>query len=267
MATDLRSFYETRKTDVTDDDPRFPKILAAAAALLQSPRSVLDIGCGRGALLERFRQAFPGASLYGVDISQSTVDAARARGFDARVADISQSLPFADAFFECVVFGEVIEHLVDPDAALREISRVLTPNGTLIVTTPNLASWFNRLMLLLGLQPVFTETSLHVNLGRMAPALGQGGPTQGHLKIFTLGALREMLEANGFVIHSISGAPFTQTTKRAVSKLDEVLARFPRFASNFVVAAQKTRAPGTRYRLISENGPVDIKIPPAGAAS
>jgi methionine biosynthesis protein MetW len=259
MSDSLQEFYEMRKTDILHADHRLSKVVAAVAALSPSPQSILDIGCGRGTLLERLRQKTPDAALFGVDISTNTVEATRARGFDARVADVSTGLPFPSAHFECVIFGEVIEHLVDPDAALREISRTLIDNGTLIVTTPNLASWFNRVLLLLGVQPVFTETSLHVNLGRMTRALGQGGPTQGHLKIFTLGALREMLQANGFAVGMISGAAFTSSN--ALRPIDLLMANFPRFASNFVVTARKTRRAGTRYRVSSDSEPVDVDIP------
>jgi methionine biosynthesis protein MetW len=258
MNDSLQRFYETHKTDILHGDHRLSKVVGAVASLTPSPRTILDIGCGRGTLLEQLRAQLPDAALFGVDISENTAAATRARGFDARAADVSTGLPFPDERFDCVVFGEVIEHLFDPDAALREISRVLTPNGTAIVTTPNLASWFNRALLLLGIQPVFTETSLHVNLGRVSRAFGQGGPTQGHLKVFTLGALREMLAANGFEITALTGAAFTSSN--ALRAIDLFMANFPDFASNFVVTARKTREPGTRYRILSESGPVDVEI-------
>jgi methionine biosynthesis protein MetW len=258
MSDSLQHFYETHKTDITRSDHRLAKVVEAATSLATRPGSILDIGCGRGTLLELLRERLPEATLFGVDISTTTVEATRARGFEARVADVSTGLPFSADHFDCVIFGEVIEHLVDPDAALREISRVLKAGGTLIVTTPNLASWFNRVLLLLGVQPVFTETSLHVNLGRMTRAFGQSGPTQGHLKIFTLGALREMLAANGFAVAGISGAAFTSSN--ALRPIDLFMTNFPRFASNFVISARKTREPGTRYRAFSDSGPVDIDI-------
>jgi methionine biosynthesis protein MetW len=258
MSESLQNFYETHKTDILRGDHRLSKVVEAVTSLQKAPSSILDIGCGRGTLLELLRQRLPDTTLFGVDISATTVEAARARGFEARVADVSTGLPFPSAHFDCVIFGEVIEHLVDPDAALREISRVLTPGGTAIVTTPNLASWFNRVLLLLGVQPVFTETSLHVNLGRMTRAFGQGGPTQGHLKIFTLGALRQMLVANGFAVGKIWGAAFTSSN--VLRPIDLFMTKFPRFASDFVIIARKAREPGTRYRVFSDSGPVDVDI-------
>uniref|UniRef100_E6Q525 Methyltransferase type 11 domain-containing protein n=1 Tax=mine drainage metagenome TaxID=410659 RepID=E6Q525_9ZZZZ len=89
------------------------------------------------------------------------------------MGDVSSRLPFDDACFDVAIFGEVIEHLVDPDAALQEISRVLRPGGYLVLTTPNLACWFNRIVLVIGVQPIFTETSLHAKIGRKWSFLGQ----------------------------------------------------------------------------------------------
>jgi 2-polyprenyl-3-methyl-5-hydroxy-6-metoxy-1,4-benzoquinol methylase len=60
----------------------------------------------------------------------------------------------------------VIEHPCDLDAALLEISRVVKRNGKLVLTTPNLAYWVNRLLLSSGTHPIFPEVSVHVELGR-----------------------------------------------------------------------------------------------------
>jgi methionine biosynthesis protein MetW len=239
----IEEFYERNSTDVPELDER----LRSVARLVERsrPSRVLDVACGRGALLAELRRRMPGTALTGADISNPSVEAVRALGIDAVRADLSAKLPFEDESFDCVVFGEVIEHIVDPDFALQELSRILKAGGLLIVTTPNLASWFNRIFLLLGIQPIFTETSLHVNLGRRFEALGQWRPTQGHLKIFTESALREMLVGNGFAIEELLGAPFAEPNR--LSWLDRRLARFPALASNFVVAARNRRTLRTNY--------------------
>jgi SAM-dependent methyltransferase len=238
-----KAFYEERSTDVPRLDDRLR--LLAQLVVEATPNDVLDVACGRGALLLELRRRLPNCKLSGADIAESSVESVRALGITAVHADLAATLPFEDESFDCVVFGEVIEHLVDPDFALQELSRILRVNGTLLVTTPNLASWFNRGLLLFGIQPIFTETSLHVNLGRRFQFLGQWRPTQGHLKIFTRAALREMLVGNGFTVDRIRGAAFAEANR--FSWLDSFFTRFPSLASDFVVSASNRRTLRTEY--------------------
>jgi ubiquinone/menaquinone biosynthesis C-methylase UbiE len=238
-----KDFYESNKTDLPHLDRRLLKIVDFVKDV--QPASLLDVACGRGALLRELSVRFPRMQVVGCDISQGSIDAVRAAGFQASVENVEEGLTYADEAFECVVFGEVIEHLVDPDRALQNISRVLKKDGWLILTTPNLASWFNRVLLPLGIQPIFTETSIHVNLGRIVPGLGQWKPTQGHLKVFTWNALREMLAANGFEVVRLCGAPFH--LPNIATPLDNMLANFPKLASNFVVLASNQRTLETAY--------------------
>lgn len=233
----MNSFYEDRHTDIPIIDAR----LGIVAKLVDGirPASLLDLACGRGVLLEKLAQMLPSTKLTGADISPSSVERVQRLGFSAEVADICGGLPFDDEQFDCVVFGELIEHLVDPDAALQEVSRILKRQGHLVLTTPNLASWFNRILLVAGIQPIATETSVHVNLGRRTRFLGQWRPTQGHLKLFTQDALTDMLKGNGFRVERILGAPFAE--KNFASALDRLLAKRPSLASNFVVQATNAR--------------------------
>ena len=189
----------------------------------------------------------------GVDISSESVDAVRAQGFEAQVSDIAAGLPFANDSFDCVSFCEVIEHLVDPDRALQEIARVLKIGGTLVITTPNMVSWFNRILVLFGIQPVCTETSLHTNLGRRFRALGQWNVTQGHLKIFTLPALREMLAGNGFDVRSSDGSIFYPPNK--LTPLDRLFTRIPVLAANLVVVSRNSGSRRTSYPLAVAGSP------------
>ncbi len=236
----LKAFYDDIATNrVGEVTERFRIILE----LVCTPPStaVLDIACHHGDMLSMIQARLPQARLVGADISDQYVAQTKARGFEAVACDVAAGMPFPDGSFDCVIFGEVIEHLVDPDAALTEIARVLRPGGRLVLTTPNLAAWYNRILLLFGVQPIFTETSLKVNLGRHLPLLGQGNPTQGHLKVFTLPALREMLDANGFDVATVVGQTFLPGP--VAGALDRLISRIPSLASGFIVLAHST---GTR---------------------
>jgi len=103
---------------------------------------VLDAGCGRGEVLLACSAA--GAEVAGLDYSEAAVEItqgvlAEVDGADVRRGDVT-ALPWDDASFDAILFGDVIEHL-DPDqavAAIREFRRVLRPGGLLLVhTAPN----------------------------------------------------------------------------------------------------------------------------------
>ena len=229
---DYQEFYLNHETFITHTDARLTKILEFVQQM--SPKVLLDVGCGNGFLLNQIAERID-ADLYGTDVY-----AQESEMWTYRRADLTKGLPFEDDMFDLVVFGEVIEHVPDPDYLLEQIWRVLKPGGKVIVTTPNLASWANRILLLLGIQPLFTETSSRTKMGRRYKVLGQGGKVQGHLKIFTRAALEELIVACGFKIEGTWGVPFFFPFP--ISKLDEFLTRFPSIASGLFVVAEKVTA-------------------------
>lgn len=217
------SFPEDRLAKITKRIPR-------------DSTSLLDIGCGLGRNLKLFKTLLPEARLCGIDVAESAAAHVRSLGFEATACDASVKIPFPDDTFEVVVCGEVIEHVIDTDNLLVEIHRVLAPHGRLILTTPNLAYAPNRLLLLLGIQPLFTETSLRTNLGRGLKALGQGNQTEGHLKIFTGPAMRDILRRTNFEIVSFQG--YSWIAPGISGRIDKLLSRLPDFAAGFVVEAR-----------------------------
>jgi 2-polyprenyl-3-methyl-5-hydroxy-6-metoxy-1,4-benzoquinol methylase len=105
---------------------------------------VLDAGCGSGRhLCEAFRT--PGVRVAGADLNMA--DLCKAKGFLSLMdrekqgtwiitrADIVH-LPYGDGSFDVVVSSEVLEHIHDGKAAVRELVRVLKPGGDLVVTVP-----------------------------------------------------------------------------------------------------------------------------------
>lgn len=107
-------------------------------------------------------------------------------------------------FFDMIFCGEVIEHLYDTDFFLEEVYRVLRPQGICVFTTPNLAAWHNRIILLLGFQPNYTKVSLKYNVGKIIKEKsGVGG---GHIRVFTMKAFKELLRLHSFELLKIEGA-------------------------------------------------------------
>jgi SAM-dependent methyltransferase len=94
---------------------------------------ILDAGCGSGRnMVELARHG----AVTGVELSQTSVALARERGVGEVIAGSALEMPLADASFELAVCLDVIEHLQDDLAALRELRRVVAPGGSLLVTVP-----------------------------------------------------------------------------------------------------------------------------------
>jgi len=118
-----------------------------------TPRCVLDVGCGQGELAERIRAEL-GVEVTAVDLSPRMVELTRARGVEALVGDI-HDLPFHDGSFDCVVAGWVLYHASGLDQAMRELRRVLGPEGRLVAATNSERS-LSELWSLVGFSPGYT---------------------------------------------------------------------------------------------------------------
>lgn len=108
--------------------------------------SVLDAGTGSGALAEALSDA--GFRVTAADIDASFFRADRP-GIRFIAADFNETSPFEDGSFDCVTCLEMIEHVENPFALLRELYRVLKPGGTLVISTPNILNIRSRLRFLL----------------------------------------------------------------------------------------------------------------------
>jgi SAM-dependent methyltransferase len=128
-----------------------------ALQLLSSGERLLDIGCGTGVLPARARDRF--RDVHGVDVAEAPVRIARRQGVVASIVNLNdQGLPYEDSYFDAVTILGVLHLLYDMRSALREIHRVLRPNGELIVAVPNMrALWRVYRLLVLG---TFPRTSM-----------------------------------------------------------------------------------------------------------
>ena len=110
-----------------------PRQVALDAVAETSPRRVLEVGPGRGELAERMVREL-GVEVVAVDQSPRMVELTRARGVEAVVGDV-QELPFPAGQFDCAVAAWMLYHVPDLDRALRELRRVLRPEGRLVAVT------------------------------------------------------------------------------------------------------------------------------------
>jgi 2-polyprenyl-3-methyl-5-hydroxy-6-metoxy-1,4-benzoquinol methylase len=98
-------------------------------------KTVLDVGCGEGFLARCILDAFPGTELFGIDLSPSAVEHARARCPEARFESKSfEELAKDEKRYDLVVCSEVLEHLSDPAAAIDVLAARC--GGTALLTVP-----------------------------------------------------------------------------------------------------------------------------------
>jgi SAM-dependent methyltransferase len=101
-----------------------------------SPRlRLLDIGCGTGAMLEEFA---PLGTVVGTDLSPVALQFCLGRGLRRILFADGTLLPFADGSFDGISAMDVIEHIEDDAAVLRECQRICAPGGVVLITVPAL---------------------------------------------------------------------------------------------------------------------------------
>ena len=110
----------------------------------EPPRRVIDLGCGSGASVDLFRAHDPEVEWVGVDIGDSMEAVARRRDDALFVTYDGTTVPFPDASIDLVYSSQVLEHVIEPVAHLREIARVLRPGGRLIGSTSQLEPYHSR---------------------------------------------------------------------------------------------------------------------------
>lgn len=148
---------------------------------LESAR-ILDVGCGIGTYVRKLQEFSD--HVYGID-----VDPARTRrGPPGSLSvAVSERLPFADNSFDVVLLNEVIEHVRDDAATLREVCRVTRPGGHVAIYAPNRLYPFETHGVYLGKRYIFGNIPLVNYLPdalrrRLAP----------HVRAYTSGGLRRL---------------------------------------------------------------------------
>jgi SAM-dependent methyltransferase len=153
----LRDVYERRAEvhypePVELPDPAADRKFERIAEVLRERlpcRRLLDAGCGDGRYFAVIAERPPTERLVGSDIAQRILDTARATaarsGLEPELVRANvESLPFEDAAFDLVLCSQVLEHALDPAAALRELARILEPEGTLLLSTDHAGNTVTR---------------------------------------------------------------------------------------------------------------------------
>lgn len=230
-------------------------------ALLDTPPGrALDCGCGAGDNARLLRER--GWQVTGVTIDPSERAAAAAECEQVELADLNDGLPFAaDATYELVLLAHILEHLADPAPLLAEACRVVTPGGRILVALPNVLHYRERGHFLLG-RFEYTE---------------KGPMDSTHLRFYTVGSARRLLEDNGLRIVAAAGTgglPWWRSREIApadlVRRLDRaVVDRWPNmfaWQSLFLTTPVPGRRPAAPARPTGQARP-DPRTPSASTPS
>ena len=201
---------------------------------------VLDIGCGCGANAAEIRRLAPNAHLVGIEPSSAAAAIARGQGFDeVHETDALSWLHASNAApFDAVVLSDVLEHIADPVAMMRELSHAeALRDATWVISVPNYAVWYNRVRTLLGRfsyqwSGLFDRT---------------------HLRFFTRRSIHELFAYLGFAVIEDRATPaLAQSAAPLLRRL---------FESDLAEGKHLALEDSGSYRLYSKAvQPIEIKV-------
>lgn len=170
---------------------------------------VLDVGCATGYVAGRL--AARGCSVVGFERNPAAAALAEEHCEQVIVGDVESESDRAriPGEYDVVLLGDVLEHLVDPAAALRGMHPLLAPRGVVVTSIPNIASWPARLALARGAFD-YADTGIF---------------DRTHLRFFTRRTARELVEGAGFQVESERFAPVERNAgvlRRALPRVTDV---------------------------------------------
>lgn len=151
------------------------------------PIKVLEIGCGIGASLLQIKNTFKNAKVYGVESNEMAGEIAKGI-LDVKIGNIeSMELDYNEDFFDYIILGDVIEHLINPWEFLKRLYKYLKPMGNIIASIPNVNHITVVRDIINGRFPYTTAGLLDVT----------------HLRFFTIEEIKKLFASTGYDVNDV----------------------------------------------------------------
>lgn len=184
--------------------------------LKEIPSHILDVGCSNGALGQDLKRAFPDAIVIGIEQDPAMAEVARLQLNKVIVADLDNAAwsdNLTDHTFDLIICADVLEHLKKPWEVLYILQQVLTPEGYLIVSLPNVRHW-----------SVFYQVFVKGDW----PILNSGIFDKTHLRFFTKRSAKRLIEKSGLTVENIVAKhPFYDDVGTLRHGLGRFISRIP----------------------------------------
>ncbi len=152
-------------------------------------RRLLDVGAAGGLLSQRLTAQ--GWRVTGIESDAQAAEAGAPHCEAMITMNLDREIPALEGPFDAIVYGDVLEHLVNPLNVLTELNRLLAPGGTVVISVPNIAHLYVRLLLLFG----------------RFDYIDRGILDRTHLRFFTERSLREFIAEAGLRVVRFSATP------------------------------------------------------------
>jgi 2-polyprenyl-3-methyl-5-hydroxy-6-metoxy-1,4-benzoquinol methylase len=150
---------------------------------------ILDVGCGEGSFSRAFKTK--GITVWGIEPVVSAAEIAKTNLDNVLQGSIEERMKdLPDHHFDCIIFNDVLEHLLDPEQVLIGMKKKLTENGHIVCSIPNVRNWRNLRKLLINRDWKYEDS---------------GTLDRTHLRFFTLKSLKRMFTDLGFEIVKLDG--------------------------------------------------------------
>ena len=164
-------------------------------------RRILDVGCSQGRFASQLKSMLA-AEVWGIEFAPAAAEEARQKLDRVLVGDVLEKLnELPDEFFDCIIFNDVLEHLVDPYRVLRSIKQKLSTRGVVVTSIPNIRYFRNLFDLVVRGKWQYVEYGILDNT---------------HLRFFTKKSIKETFESLGYRVLRLQGINATPSWKVSV---------------------------------------------------